>query len=88
MGNQTLRSATSTMAGAVGSEAGGLPRGSAASRCLRIGVLRIGEERRDRAGLDDLALGHDADAVGDLSDDAQIVGDEQHGHAEAAAAAP
>jgi hypothetical protein len=33
------------------------------------------------AGLDDLALGHHADAVGDLADDAEVVGDEQHRHA-------
>ena len=32
--------------------------------------------------LDDLALLHDADAVGELAHDAEIVGDEQHRHAE------
>ena len=47
----------------------------------RIGVLRVGEDLRRRPGLDDLALGHHADAVGDLADDAEVVGDEQHRHA-------
>ncbi len=46
-----------------------------------IGVLRIGEDLGGRSGLDDLALGHDADPIGDLADDAEVVGDEQHGHA-------
>ena len=47
----------------------------------RIGVLRVGEDLARRARLDDLALGHHADAVGDLAHDAEIVGDEQHRHA-------
>ena len=34
------------------------------------------------ACLDDLAIGHDADPVGHLAHDAEIVGDEQHGHVE------
>ncbi|MNS68216.1 hypothetical protein D3C72_1014910 [compost metagenome] len=46
-----------------------------------IGVLRIGKHLLHRAGLDDLSLGHDADAVGKFADDTEIVGDEQHGHA-------
>ena len=32
--------------------------------------------------LDDLAALHDADLVGDLADDPEIVGDEKHGHPE------
>ncbi len=47
----------------------------------RIFVLRVGENLGGRSGLDDLALGHHADAVGDLADDAEVVGDEQHRHA-------
>ena len=47
----------------------------------RIVMLRVGEDLRRRAGLDDLALGHHADAVGDLAHDAEVVGDEQHRHA-------
>src|SRR5690606_13297372 len=50
----------------------------------RIGMLRAGEYRFDTAGLDDLAIGHDADPVGDAAHDAQVMGDEQHGHAEPA----
>ena len=49
---------------------------------LGVSVLRVGKQRGDRAGLDDFAFGHDADAVGDGFDDAQIMGDEQHGHAQ------
>ena len=45
-----------------------------------IGVLRVREDLRCRTGFDDLALGHDADPVGDLADDAEIMGDEQHRH--------
>ena len=40
----------------------------------RVFVLRVGEDVLRRADLDDLALGHDADAVGDLAHDAEIVG--------------
>ena len=46
-------------------------------------MLGIAEHRGDGAGFDDVAIGHDADAVGDAFDHAQIMGDEQHGHAEA-----
>ena len=35
------------------------------------------------AGLDNLALGHDADAIRHLAHDAEVVGDEQQHHAEA-----
>ena len=48
---------------------------------LRIRMLRALEDLVDRARLDDLTLGHDADAIGEFADDAEIVGDEQHGHA-------
>ncbi len=44
-------------------------------------MLRVGEDFLGRPGLDDLALGHHADAVGDLADDAEVVGDEEHRHA-------
>ena len=46
-------------------------------------MLRLGEDILGGAGLDDLALGHDADPVGHLADDAEVVGDQQHRHAEA-----
>ena len=38
--------------------------------------------RSTGAVLDDLAVLHHADAVGELAHDAEIVGDEQHRHAE------
>ena len=46
-------------------------------------MLGVGEDRLGLAGLDDLALEHHADPVGDALDDAEIVGDEQQRHAEA-----
>ena len=51
---------------------------------LCVGVLGVGEDLPGRPGFDDLALGHHADAVGDLSHDAEVMGDEQHRHAFAA----
>ena len=45
-------------------------------------MLGCGEHALDRAVLDDLAVVHHADAVGDLAHDAEVVGDEQHRHAE------
>ena len=49
---------------------------------LGVGVLRRGEDVARRAALDDLAIVHDADPVGHLAHDAEIVGDQQHGHVE------
>ena len=59
----------------------GRPLGSAASSfaCRHGAGART---PRQRTLLDDLALRHDADPVGDLADDAEVVGDEQHRHAE------
>ena len=45
-------------------------------------MLRRSEDALDRALLDNLALLHDANAVGKLAHDAEVVGDEQHRHAE------
>ena len=56
-------------------------------RPTRVGVLRLGEELADTALLDHPAGIHDDDLVGDLGDDAEIVGDEQDRHADARAAA-
>ena len=50
----------------------------------RIGMLRRLEDFGDSILLDDLAVLHHADAVGDPANDAEVVGDEQHGHAETA----
>ena len=49
---------------------------------LGVGVLRGGEDFARLAPLDDLAAIHDADPVGHLPHDAEIVGDEQHRHVE------
>ena len=48
----------------------------------RVRMLGRREHALDRALLDDLAALHDADSVGELAHDAEIVGDEQHRHAE------
>ena len=48
---------------------------------MRIAVLGLGEDVLGSAFLDDLAALHDVDALGHLADDAEVVGDEQHGHA-------
>ena len=44
-------------------------------------MLRLGEDVLGGAFLDDLAGLHDVDALGHLAHDAEVVGDEQHGHA-------
>ena len=46
----------------------------------RVLVGRGGEYLPVEARLDDLAVGHHADAIGHVADDAEVVGDEQHGH--------
>ena len=45
-------------------------------------MARFAEERRGRAAFDDLAGIHDHDPVAHLGHDAEIVGDQQHRHAE------
>ena len=45
-------------------------------------MLGRGEHALDLTLLDDLALLHHADLVGELAHDAEIMGDEQHRHAE------
>ncbi len=57
------------------------PHGLGTKQLLRIGVLRRVKDPRHGAGLDDLALLHHADPVGDAPHDPQIMGDEQQGHA-------
>ena len=56
-------------------------RGLRGEQRLGVRVLWIGEDARGGPGLDDLALLHDADVVGDTPHEAQVVGDEQHRHA-------
>ena len=48
----------------------------------RIGMFGRGEHALHLALLDDLAALHDADPVGELAHDAEVVRDEQHRHAE------
>lgn len=50
---------------------------------LGVVMLGMGEEWGDGTGFNDFSVGHDADAIGDGFDDSQIVGDEQHRHAQA-----
>ena len=44
-------------------------------------MSRVVEQRTGFALLDDLAVLHDVDPVGEPAHDAKIVGDEEHGHA-------
>ena len=55
-----------------------LQRRHGGDELLGIGMLRIVQHRRGRALFDDDAVLHHRDAVGDLGDDAEIMGDEQH----------
>jgi hypothetical protein len=48
---------------------------------LGVGMLRMVEHLVDGTLLDDAALGHHADPVGHLANDAEVVGDEQQRHA-------
>ena len=45
-------------------------------------MTRIGEHARRLARLDDLSLPHHDHVVGDAPDDVEVMGDEQHRHAE------
>ena len=49
-----------------------------------VGVARIGEDVGGLAGLDDFAVLHHADPVGEFAHDGEVVGDEQERHAEIA----
>ena len=82
IGNQTLRSLASSTSGASGCNGAGSGFGSAASKRAGIRMLRSGKDSLDRPLLDDLALLHHADSVGELAHDAEVVGDEEHCHAE------
>ncbi len=67
----------------VGPRRHGRALGLGVEQLVRVGVLGPLEDVLHLALLDDAALGHDADPVGHLADDAEVVGDPQHGHAEA-----
>ena len=81
IGNQTLRSSPLTMTRRVGLALRRLALRLGGEEMPRIGVLRVGEDLFGRPLLDDLAVGHHADPVGDPPHDAEVVGDEQHRHA-------
>ena len=55
--------------------------GDAGDQGLGVGVLGIIQDLRDGAGFDDAATEHDDDIVGKILHDAEIVGDEEDGHA-------
>ena len=57
-------------------------RGIEPKQADRIGMLRIGEQVVDVGALDDAAGIHHQHLVGDLGDDAEIMGDDQDRHAE------
>ena len=85
IGNQTLIGPASTTIGASRSHrvrAALRLRRQQRAACRRC--CGLPKTSRDRALLDDLALQHHADPVGHLAHDAEIVGDEQHRHAEPA----
>ena len=82
IGNQTFRSSVLITTGALGSRRRRIGLRLGGEQRARIRMLGRGEDALDRALLDDLALLHDADPVGELAHDAEIVGDEQHRHAE------
>ncbi len=63
----------------------GAHAGDAGEEGLGVGVFGGGEDFVDRALLDDFTTEHDEDAIGDILDDAEVVGDEDEAHAEAAA---
>ena len=54
----------------------------AGEQLARVRMLRIVEHRLGRADLDQLALLHHADAMGEAAHQVQVVGDEQQRHAE------
>ena len=52
--------------------------GTAESRLRVYSMVGVRRMAVERAGLDQPAVAHDSDAVGDLGDHAHVVGDEQH----------
>ena len=82
IGNQTFRFLVSTHDGRVRLRRRRIGLRLGREQRARIRMLGRGEHALDRALLDDLAALHHADPVGELAHDAEIVGDEQHRHAE------
>ena len=67
--------------GGAGGDGVGAAGGLGGEELAGVGVRGAGEDAGGGAGLDDLAVLHDRDAVGDAADDAEVVGDEEHPHA-------
>ena len=61
-----------------GARGGPVETGQRAQQAPGVGVLGVVEDLLDRPLLDDLPGVHDQHAVGDLGDDAEIVGDQDH----------
>jgi len=53
-------------------------------QCFRVGVHRVVEDLAGRGQLDDASEVHDCNAVADVFDDAEVVGDENVGQLEPA----
>ena len=62
---------------------GGLDPGHGRQQRHRVGVFRRAHDTLGGAHLDDAALVHDGDPVGEMSDDRDVVRDEEIGNAEA-----
>jgi hypothetical protein len=88
IGNQTRRSSPSRPRRRPGGTGSGVPVGSAASSFLRVGVRGAAKISGGRALLDDLAVLHHADPVGEAAHDAEVVGDEQQAMPSRASARP
>ena len=59
----------------------GVALGLGGEQVLGVGVLRVGEQRLGGVVLLHLAVLHHIDIVGELADDGQVMGDQDHRHA-------
>ncbi len=82
IGNQTFRSLVSHHDRRVGPRRRRIGLRLGGEQRARVGMLGRGEHALDRPCSTILPLLHHADPVGDLAHDAEVVGDEQHRHAE------
>ena len=82
IGNQTLRSWVSTTTGASAAYRRRVRFRLGSQQRAGIGMFRRREHALHRSLLDDLSLLHHAYRFGELAHDAEVMGDEQHRHAE------
>ncbi len=80
IGNQMRRSSVRTTSAAPSGTGSGAPVDSADSSICVYGCVGAREDLLGRATLDDLAVLHHADPVGEAPHDAEVVGDEEHAH--------